>query len=141
MFNSLSSSYTTVNRYLVSEAGSEIEVYVPHGVVRCAFDNNQIIGKTHIITGTNKVPTSVMTSTSYVQLNQSNLQEKEQLKPLHWMWEDESEELKKNFMELHINKVHVKLLWRTRNAHIQYYLEVVAEQQSYITKMINIQIT
>ena len=106
--NSPSSSYTTVNRYLVSEAGSEIEVYVPHGVVSCAFDNNQITGKTHIITGTNKVPTSVMTSTSYVQLNQSNLQEKEQLKPLHSMWEDESEELKKNFMELHINKVHVK---------------------------------
>ena len=25
----------------------------------------------------------------------------------------------------------LKLLWRTRNAHIQYYLEVVAEQQSY----------
>ena len=42
------SSYTTTNRFLESQAADKITM--PTGVVRCSFDNNQIIGKMHIIT-------------------------------------------------------------------------------------------
>ncbi len=69
-----SSSYSTINRYLAEEASEP--VLMPPGSIRVAFDNNQVIGKTYMIKGDNKVPTSVMTSTSYSKLSDSNIEEK-----------------------------------------------------------------
>ena len=61
----------------------------PEGLVKAIFDNNQKIGKTHMITGDNKVPTVVMTSQLWITLDpQSKLQEDANLKPESWMWKE-----------------------------------------------------
>lgn len=122
-----SSSYSTVKRFLVSEAGNEINV--PAGAVRCAYDNNQIIGKTHIITGTNKVPTSVMTSTSYVHLSDSTIQNEYDMKPEHWMWEHLSDDQEAALFGTYADSDALNLFRSTRNDHLCYYLKVVFDQQ------------
>lgn len=76
-----SSSYRTINQFLSDEAAYPVQM--PSGSMRVAFDNNQIIGRTYLIKGDNKVQSSVMTSTSSVQLNNSDVQAKNSLKPEH----------------------------------------------------------
>ena len=126
-FGSPASSYTTVNRFL--DHGSNEEIPMPSGTVRCAYDNNQVIGKTYIITGDNKVPTSVMTSTSYVQTNQtSKIQEDAQLKPTSWMWKSETEDEKEALLNIHENADLISLFKSTRNDHLHHYLQIVTKQ-------------
>ena len=45
----------------------------PNGLVKAVFDNNQKIRKTYLITGTNIVPSVVMTSHLWICLDKDNL--------------------------------------------------------------------
>ena len=83
--SSPSSSYWHLIHTLDQSASNPIPF--PPGVVRYAFDNNQVVGKTYIIRGgDNNVPTSIITSSLYAELNKSNLQDDNNLKPKHWMF-------------------------------------------------------
>ena len=77
-------SYTYISSWLSDQTNSPI--LFPNGVVKAVFDNNQKIGRTHLITGNNIVPTSVMTSHIWLVLDQSMLQEDANLSPQRWMW-------------------------------------------------------
>lgn len=91
-----SGSYRTLLRCLDSEAQNPIRV--PEGSVRCAFDNNQVIGKTYLIKGDNKVPTSVLCSSAYIELDDSKIQEEEELGPSTWMWKLPSDNDKQSLL-------------------------------------------
>ena len=51
------------------------------------FDNNQKVGKTYIIKGDNKVPTTVMTSHLWITLDKNSTKQSHVIyKPQYWMW-------------------------------------------------------
>ena len=56
-------------------------------MVKNVFDNNQKMGKTYIITGYNKVPTTVMTSHLWIALDKNSTKRNDVIyKPQSWMW-------------------------------------------------------
>ena len=118
-------SYKTINGFLSNEAADPI--LMSSGNMRCAFDNNQIIGKTYMIKGDNKVPTSIMTSTSFVKLDESKIQEDSRLKPENWMWEELSDEQKEMLVSDNNNEFEYEFR-RTRNIHIAHHLRIVESQ-------------
>ena len=60
----------------------------PQGLVQAAFDNSQKVGKTYVISETNVVPTSIITSHLWMILDPDNLmQEDVSYKPDNWMWD------------------------------------------------------
>ncbi len=86
-------SYTYVNNWLREQGINEL--LFPPGLVKSVFDNVQKIGKTHLISETNVVKTSVITSQLWVTLDpESDLQEDIACKPLKWMWEKVGEKLR-----------------------------------------------
>ena len=89
-------SYRTILRCLDSSADSQVEV--PKGVCRIAFDNNQVVGKTYVVSGDNKVPTSVMCTTAYMHLESSDLQANKNLKSDSWMWNKMTKEQTDNLL-------------------------------------------
>ena len=63
-------SYTYLISWLKQLANNPLKF--PNGLCKSVFDNNQKIGKTYLIPGTNKVPSSVMTSHLWITLDVNN---------------------------------------------------------------------
>ena len=73
----------------------------PTGLVKAVFDNNQKVGKTYLISETNVVPTSVITSNLSIVLDpNSTIQENSRLKPDNWMWNILDEEFKEKMFKI-----------------------------------------
>ena len=85
-------SYSYLVAWLEQQASDPIKF--PSGLTKAIFDNNQKIGRTYVITGTNVVPTSVMTSSLWLTLDQdSQIQEDASFKPSNWMWTNKNEDM------------------------------------------------
>ena len=91
------------NSYLSSWLSEQAQdpVECPKGLIKAVFDNNQIIGKTYLITGDNTVPTSVMTSNIWITFEEeSDMQKNKAYAPEQWMWEENrniTDQLVQNF--------------------------------------------
>jgi len=82
-------SYFYINTWLNVQASHPLKF--PDGFVKAIFDNNQKVGRTYMITGTNTVPTSVMTSHLWVTLDpDSTVQSNSLYKPENWMWSEKN---------------------------------------------------
>ena len=91
-------SYTYIMSWLNEQANNPIKF--PKGLTKAIFDNNQKIGKTHIITGTNIIPTSVMTSSLWLSLDSNNqIQDDERFKPSKWMWKETNQDTEKKLID------------------------------------------
>ena len=78
-------AYTFITTWLKKQAQNPIEF--PPGLVKVVFDNFQKVGRTYAITGTNIVPTSVITSSVWITLDTvSNMQECKVFEPNEWLW-------------------------------------------------------
>ena len=78
-------SYSSLSLWLKQQACEPIAF--PKGMVKNVFDNNQKVGKTYIITGDNKVPTTVMTSHLWITLDKNSTKQNDVIyKPQSWMW-------------------------------------------------------
>jgi len=65
---------------------SKEPLQIPNGLVKSIFDNSQKVGKTYVISSTNIVPTSVITTHLWTVLDEhSDLQYKEELSPRNWI--------------------------------------------------------
>ena len=62
--------YTYICNWLQNQSREPIKFL--SGLVKCVFDNSQKIGKTHLISSTNKVPTSVITSQLWITFDKEN---------------------------------------------------------------------
>ena len=92
-------SYTYINNWL-KEQGKEPLKY-PAGLVKSVFDNSQKIGRTHLISETNIVKTSVITSHLSVTLDpNNNIQQDLQYQPRRWIWESIDEVKGSNIIDV-----------------------------------------
>jgi len=77
-------AYTHICNWLKEQSQDPLQF--PKGLAKSIFDNSQKVGKTYIITGTNKVPTSVITSHLWVTLDEDdNLQDDISYSPTNWL--------------------------------------------------------
>ena len=91
-------SYSYVTKWLKDQSKDPIKY--PSGLVKSVFDNSQKVGKTYTITGTNIVPTSVITSHLWITLDKySDLQEQLKYKPGEWMWEEIDQDTSSKLIE------------------------------------------
>ena len=80
-------AYTYITKWLRDQSKNEIPF--PKGLVKSVFDNSQKVGKTYLISETNIVPTSVITSHLWIVFDESSkLQENIRFKPSSWMSKD-----------------------------------------------------
>ena len=63
-------AYTHICTWLKDQSKEPLKF--PNGLVKSVFDNNQKIGKKYLISGTNTVPTSVITSNMWITLEEEN---------------------------------------------------------------------
>lgn len=78
-------SYTNLSKWLRDQSKKPLKY--PTGLVKSVFDNSQKVGKTYLISETNIVPTSIITSHLLITLDKSNkLQENKRFQPGEWMW-------------------------------------------------------
>ena len=93
-----SGGYSYLSNWLNELANGPISF--PPGLARAIFDNNQKVGRTYIITGDNKVPTTTMTSHLWLTLDESSRhQEIEELMPKNWMWKEKSDTILSALLE------------------------------------------
>ena len=63
-------AYTYLTNWLKEQSKGPLEF--PKGLVKSVFDNSQKVGKTYLISGTNTIPTSVITSHLWITLDKGN---------------------------------------------------------------------
>lgn len=118
-------AYTFICNWLKEQSKEPIPY--PDGLAKSVFDNSQKIGKTYLISGTNIVPTSVITSHLWIILDQqNNMQKTETLSPRNWMFKSLSNEQRLLLIET-LSKPSAELRV-TRNRFIQYCLKIVAKE-------------
>lgn len=99
----------------------------PNGLVKAIFDNSQKVGKTYLISSTNIVPTSVITSHLWVVLDeQSEVQNKKELSPINWIYSPLSQAKKTALVNL-LSKPSMEYRI-TRNRSIQSCIQVVINE-------------
>lgn len=77
-------AYTYLSNWLKELSKDPLEF--PIGLVKSVFDNSQKVGKTYLISGTNIVPTSVITSHLWITLDKNNaMQNDDTFSPSKWM--------------------------------------------------------
>ena len=75
-------------------------------MVKNDFYNNQKVGKTYIIVGDNKVPTTVMTSHLWITLDKNSTRQKDVIyKPQSWMWPNTACQTTEEFLFNMFNKM------------------------------------
>ena len=67
-------SYTYINNWLKNQTKDPL--VFPNGLSKCVFDNSQKAGKTHLISATNEVPTTVITSQLWITFEKENEMQK-----------------------------------------------------------------
>lgn len=118
-------SYSYIASWLNEQANNPISF--PSGVVKVIFDNNQKIGRTYVITGTNIVPTSVITSQLWVTLDKRSLIQNEIIcKPKNWMWTEKTVNNKENLITFF--KTSSPVLRESRNSFILSCIKLVKDQ-------------
>ena len=71
-----------------------------NGLCKSVFDNNQSIGKTYLISGTNKVPSSVITSHLWITLDANNtIQNVQSFNPTNWTFKPLSSETNEKLLK------------------------------------------
>ena len=95
-------------------------VRFPSGMVRSVFDNEQVIGKRHIIKTDNKVPLIVVISHMYITMDANNqIQCDKDFAPTTWLFENPTEIERKDYLEQFDDVL------QTRNDFIDIRLKVV----------------
>ena len=95
--------------------------------MKAIFDNSQKVGKTYLISSTNIVPTSVITSHLWVVLDeQSEVQNKKELSPINWIYSPLSQAKKTALVNL-LSKPSMEYRI-TRNRSIQSCIQVVINE-------------
>ena len=109
-------SYSHLLKWLDGTSSRPIEV--PHGAVRCVFDNEQVIGKRYNVTVGCKTPTSVITSKIYIVLDaEETLQEDENLCPSAWLYADPND-VQKQAILCNVTDDQARFFRETRNDFI-----------------------
>lgn len=121
-------SYTYLMKWLKEQASEPL--HFPNGLCKAVFDNNQKVGKTYLITGTNTVPTSVMTSHLWISLDVNNLMQNDsKLRPDKWMWESmDTPDLASKFIQILMSPG--EEFRTTRNSFIESCLKIVQKQHN-----------
>ena len=103
----------------------------PGGVVRCVFDNEQVIGKRYSVKAAKSAaPVSVITSHAYLLIDpESNFQTIEAMKPSSWMFEDMKDE--QIYSLKNVTAEMSTYLRETRNTFISESLKVLKTSQRY----------
>lgn len=118
-------AYTFLTNWLKEQSKAPLEF--PKGLVKSVFDNSQKVGKTYLISGTNTVPTSVITSHLWITLNQhSDIQNRQDLSPKNWILSPLSY-LQENDLTNHLLKPSMEFKV-TRNRFIQQCLPMVIKE-------------
>ena len=118
-------AYTFLCNWLKEQSKDPLKF--PEGLVKSVFDNNQKVGKTYLISETNIVPTSVITSHLWIIFDPtSKMQEKSSLKPCAWMQKElDDSQTDELIRSLTVPTENFRL---TRNSHITKCLEIVVNQ-------------
>eukprot|EP00794_Sanderia_malayensis_P018435 gene18435-20284_t len=119
-------SYSFLQKWIFSQAVAPSDF--PEGLVKCVFDNEQVIGKTRSIKTENKVPLSVITSFANIVIDEKcSLQKEVSLCPRMWFFEklttEKKEKIKSNIC---LSKIRT-----SRDAFISSRLEVVRKEQRF----------
>ena len=102
--------------------------------MKCVFDNEQVIGKTRLIQAENKVPTSVITSHAYLQIDaESNDEKSIALCPRVWFFKPRIENNLKQLV-LKSNDEEIAFFRKTRNIFIEERIRSVSKDQEYCEK-------
>jgi hypothetical protein len=74
-------------------------VTFPEGLVRCAFDNEQVVGKSYKVKANTNMPASVITSHMYIKIDASNnIQSNPDFAPTNWLFTQPSEKQVNQFV-------------------------------------------
>ena len=127
-------SYTFLSNWLKEHGKEPLEF--PKGLVKAVFDNSQKICKTYLITGTNTVPTSVITSHLWITLkSDSDMQNKPELAPKNWIFKslstEQQNELKDKMFETSMD------FRATRNKLIKQCIQIVDKESDSHSDKVN----
>ncbi len=76
-----------LQKWILAQASNPVPV--PDGLLKCVFDNEQVVGKTRLIQSENKVPLSIITSHAYLQIDPDSTEENEiALCPRLWLFKN-----------------------------------------------------
>lgn len=131
-------SYSYITQWLKDQ--SKTPIAYPNGMVKSVFDNSQKVGKTYLISETNVVKTSVITSHLWITLDSaSKLQEQQKYQPANWMWEKVSNSTQSNIID-YLTKPQ-NIFRETRDKFIDSCLSIVYdEHKKLLTDYIDLQI-
>ena len=108
--------YSYISNWLRNQSKEPISF--PIGLVKTVFDNSQKIGKTYLISSTNKVPSTVITSQLWITFDEDdNCQSLKELSPKEWIATELSADQQNSLID-HISKP-TDQFRITRNKHIQ----------------------
>ena len=121
-------SCSFMKKWLANQAEEEIKF--PDGLVRCVFDNEQVVGKRHVVMADNNtVPVSVITSKAYLEIDpQSKIQCQPELKPEAWLF-GEPDESQSKMIELALEETN-DYFRASRNDLVAARLEYVTNTQN-----------
>ena len=131
-------AYPYLSNWLNNQAREPIKF--PDGMVKAVFDNNQKVGKTYLITRTNVVPTSVMTSHLWITFDaNSNLQTEKSLKPDSWMWKNRNTAFREELTKF-LTRPSPQFR-KSRNAFVETCIRIVHQQHDgsltdYVDEMV-----
>ncbi|KAJ8017459.1 hypothetical protein HOLleu_45119 [Holothuria leucospilota] len=116
-----SGSYWTIRQWLDGQASQPMPS--PQGDCICAFDNDQVIGKTYHVRANQKLKTSVITSVCVAEVDKSGaLQMQKHLKPANWLNNvfDESQILDYDSQyHKQLSDLHYKEVYKALQVHIE----------------------
>ena len=120
-------SYTYLSKWLKDQSKKPLKY--PAGLVKSVFDNSQKVGKTYLISETNVVPTSVITSHLWITLDKfNNLQENKRYQPGKWMWKEVDKVALKSALTAPTDKFR-----QTRNKFISLCIDIVSKQHGKLS--------
>ena len=132
--------YTYITNWLRDQSKDPIKF--PSGLVKCVFDNSQKIGKTYLISTTNTVPTSVITSQIWITLDKNDaMQTFEEYTPVNWIENELTPEQERELIQTLTTPS--QQFRQTRNKLLEITFDVVKKQMEegmdVIEEIINIE--
>ena len=122
-----SGGQTFLNQWLNKSA--EAPLSVPSGLVRCIFDNNQVIGKRYRVKANKtSVPASVITSHACIMIDSNNhVQYQEKYQPSNWLYQGDSKAATNILDSFHL---HDDLFLATQNRFVESKIQNITEELS-----------
>ena len=120
-------SYSFLHDWIKGQAAEPVPY--PSGLAKSVFDNEQVIGNTRSVKAENKVPGSVITSHAYLNIDENNNIQNNDIRlcPRVWFFRAPSDDQKNNFVN--IPQEEIDLFRMTRNAFIEERIQAVLEEQ------------